>query len=119
MGFLYVGRRLNSEAIEYVTHHVQMALYFIVYQGNYEELQCSQVANPAEITGLAFAESSGRLAVCNRNAVVQMFTVDARMILHVVFSVSIEDYVPKMIAFAQSDGRSRNILLFRLHDGKM
>jgi WD40 repeat protein len=85
----------------------------------FEEVHCGIVANPGEITGLAFASSSSQLAVCNRNSVVQLFAIDANMKPRVVFSVTIDDYVPKAIAFKQSAGERREILTFGLHDGRM
>ena len=64
-------------------------------------MHCVLMANPGEITGLAFDAASNHLAVCNRNSVVQVFAIKAMMKLRVIFSVTISDYVPKAIAYGQ------------------
>jgi hypothetical protein len=88
-------------------------------QEGFEEVNCVQVASPSEITGLAFEAGSNQLAVCNRNSVVQVFTMDGLMKLHVIFSVTIGDYLPKAIAFGPMSGGNREILTFGLYDGNM
>ena len=78
-----------------------------------------QLANPGEITGLAFNATSNQLVACNRNSVVQLFTIDSLMKTRVVFSVTIENFVPKAVAFGHTNGNTRDVLTFGLHDGQM
>lgn len=79
-------------------------------QLSFEEMHCAEVANPGEITGLAFNAASNHLAVCNQNSVVQMFTIDATMTPRVIFSVTISNYLLKAIAFRQMGRENRDIL---------
>jgi len=76
------------------------------------------MARPGEITGLAFDSLTGRVAVCNRNAVVQVFVIDAHASLRNVFSVTISHHIPKSVAFVRS-GHSQTVLSFGMYDGKM
>lgn len=82
-------------------------------------MHCVLVANPGEITGLAFDASSNHLAVCNCNSIIQVFGIEAMMNLRAIFSVTIGDYVPKAIAFGQMASEHRELLVFGLHDGQM
>lgn len=68
-------------------------------QLSFEEMHCAEVANPGEITGLAFNAASNHLAVCNQNSVVQMFTIDATMTPHIIFSIPISNYILDIILF--------------------
>jgi hypothetical protein len=88
-------------------------------KGNFEEGDCVQLANPSEITGLAFHAASSSLATCNRNSLVQLFTVDGLMELRPIFSVTIENCLPKAIAFGHMTGDAPNLLVFSMHDGRM
>ncbi|KAF9457838.1 hypothetical protein BDZ94DRAFT_1325982 [Collybia nuda] len=83
----------------------------------FEETYCVQVAIPGEITAIAFEAGSNRLAICNRNLVVQIFLTGPNMDLHHVYSVVINDHVPKAIAFAQIGGEYKDIMTFGLYDG--
>ncbi|KAF8235443.1 hypothetical protein L208DRAFT_1256887 [Tricholoma matsutake] len=66
---------------------------------SFEEMHCAEVANPGEITGLAFNAASNHLAVCNQNSVVQMFTIDATMTPRIIFSIPISNYILDIILF--------------------
>jgi hypothetical protein len=85
----------------------------------FEEVRCVLLANPGEVTALAFDAVSNRLAVCHRNAVIQIFAMDPTMTLRVIFSVVIDDYLPKAIAFGQGGGEEKDVMIFGLHDGQM
>lgn len=78
-----------------------------------------QLTQGAEITGLAFDPASNRLTVCNRNSVIQAYTVERSMTLHNVFSVTIEEFVPKAIAFGEFRNSEAEIMVFGLYDGRM
>lgn len=78
-----------------------------------------QVAMPGEITGLAFNNQSNRLAMTNRNSVVQLYNVDSAMALLVIFSVTINDFVPSSVSFTASEGAVHNVMVFGLYDGNM
>jgi hypothetical protein len=88
-------------------------------QDPFEEVQCVQLASPSEITGLAFDAASNHLATCNRNSVIQLFTIDGLMQPRVVFSVTIADFLPKAIAFGHMSGDNKTVIAFGLHDGQM
>jgi hypothetical protein len=85
----------------------------------FEEVRCIQLAHPGEISGLAFEGASNRLAVINRNSLVQLLMVDSLMELRPIFSVTIDDCLPKAIAFGHTNGESQRILVFSMHDGRM
>ncbi|KAJ7018621.1 WD40-repeat-containing domain protein [Mycena alexandri] len=85
----------------------------------FEELHTMQLTQGAEITGLAFDPASNRLTVCNRNSVIQAYTVERSMTLHNVFSVTIEEFVPKAIAFGEFRNSEAEIMVFGLYDGRI
>ena len=85
----------------------------------FEEVKCVQVARPSEITGLAFDTVSSYLAACNREGVVQLYGLDTNMSLRVVFSLTINQEIPKAVAFGQIRGDMRDVIVFGLHNGKM
>jgi hypothetical protein len=77
------------------------------------------MARPSEITGLAFDPTSNYLAACNRDGIVQLYALDSMMALRVLFSVTVDQEIPKAIAFGQMGGNSRDVVVFGLHNGKM
>jgi hypothetical protein len=85
----------------------------------FEEVRCVQLAHPSEISGLAFEGATNHLAAVNRNSLVQLFMVDSLMELRPVFSVTIDNCLPKAVAFGHTIGDSRSILVFSMHDGIM
>ncbi|KAF8233894.1 hypothetical protein L208DRAFT_1264379 [Tricholoma matsutake] len=84
----------------------------------FEEVCCMLLANLGEVTALAFDAVSNRLAVCHRNAVVQIFAMDLVMMLCVIFSVMINNYLLKAIAFGWAGGKAKDIMTFGLHVDK-
>ncbi|KAJ7042754.1 WD40-repeat-containing domain protein [Mycena alexandri] len=62
---------------------------------DFEEFFCEQLARPAEITGLAFDPLSNRLAVCNRDGVVQIHAVDSSMNLRSLYVKQIPNSSPR------------------------
>ena len=78
-----------------------------------------QLANPGEITGLAFDNTSSHLAACNRNSVIQLFAIDTQMKTHVIFSITIDNLTPKAIVFGHMSGNARDLLTFNLYNGQM
>jgi hypothetical protein len=90
-----------------------------ILQGSFEELHCMLVARPGEISGLAFDPASNHLAICNRNSVIQLFIIDGLMTPRIKFSITIDDFVPKAIAFGLMCSDTRAILAFGLNDGQM
>ncbi|KAF9552662.1 hypothetical protein CPC08DRAFT_768124 [Agrocybe pediades] len=82
----------------------------------YEESYSARLANPSEITAIAFDSASNRLAVSNRNSVVSLFCVGPKLDLYPIFTVIIRDHVPKALAFSQS-GEVRAVYTFGLYDG--
>ncbi|KAF4611959.1 hypothetical protein D9613_004307 [Agrocybe pediades] len=82
----------------------------------YEESYSARLANPSEITAIAFDSASNRLAVSNRNSVVSLLRVGPKLDLYPVFTVVLKDHIPKALAFSQS-GEVRAIYTFGLYDG--
>jgi hypothetical protein len=85
----------------------------------FEEISCVRVANPAEITGLAFDAPSNRLAVCHRGGMVQVYTLGSTMSMQEVFTLELKNAVPRAIAFGQMHGNERDIMVFGLYGGDM
>jgi hypothetical protein len=77
------------------------------------------MARPSEITGLAFDTTSNYLAACNRDGIVQLYALDSMMALRVLFSLTVDQEIPKAIAFGQMGGDNRDVMVFGLHNGKM
>jgi hypothetical protein len=77
------------------------------------------LVNLGEVTALAFNTVLNCLAVCHHNAVVQVFAMDPVMMNCVIFSVMINNYLLKAIAFGQAGGEAKDIMNFGLHDGQM
>ncbi|KAJ7612054.1 hypothetical protein DFH06DRAFT_1147405 [Mycena polygramma] len=75
------------------------------------------MTEPAEITGLAFDSSSNRLAVCHRMSVVQVHDMDDKLNPSPVFSVCVNNLLPRALAFAGE--RQRELVVFNFHDGTM
>lgn len=88
-------------------------------QGLFEELHCILLARPGEISGLAFDPASNYLATCNRNSIIQLFNIDGLMTPRLKFSIIVDDFVPKAIAFGLMCSDTRPLLAFGLHDGQM
>ena len=77
------------------------------------------MVHPSEITGLAFDATSNYLAACNRNGMVQLYVLDSMMTLRVLFSLTVDQEIPKAIAFGQMGGDNHDVMVFGLHNGKM
>ncbi|KAJ7044224.1 WD40-repeat-containing domain protein [Mycena alexandri] len=86
---------------------------------DFEEFFCEQLARPAEITGLAFDPLSNRLAVCNRDGVVQIHAVDSSMNLRSLYVKQIPNSSPRAIAFGAMQGVERDVLVFNLYSGQI
>ncbi|KAJ7829768.1 hypothetical protein B0H14DRAFT_2593854 [Mycena olivaceomarginata] len=87
--------------------------YFFCWIQNstgFEEVFCTQVVYPGEITGMAFDTTSNRLAICTRNDIVQSWTiardpVTRKWTTTTVWSKKIQDYGPRGITFAAFDNK--------------
>lgn len=77
------------------------------------------MARPYEVTGLTFDTASNYLAACNCDGIVQLYALDSMMALRVIFSLTVDQDIPKAIAFGQMGGDSHDIMVFGLHNGKM
>lgn len=78
-----------------------------------------QLIQGTEITGLVFDPASNRLTVCNRDSLIQAYTVERALTLHNLFSVTIADFVPKAIAFGEFRNNEAEIMVFGLYDGRV
>ncbi len=74
------------------------------------------LSQPSEVTGIDFDADSGRLALCNQAGLVQLYALDPSMGLSVLFSVVLENILPKAIAFGPK-GSDRKVLVFSFEDG--
>jgi hypothetical protein len=84
-----------------------------------EEMYTARLVNPAEVTGLDFDAASNRLVLCHRNTVIQAYTLDRSSGIQPLFSVTIDNFVPKAIAFGDYKNTDREIMVFGLDDGNM
>ncbi|KAJ7660940.1 WD40-repeat-containing domain protein [Mycena polygramma] len=83
----------------------------------FKEVWCRQLNDPAEITGIAFDETTNRLAACHRGGVFQTFTLNAKMILKEVLMGKIAKCTPGAVAFGEMHGNERELLVFGVHCG--
>ncbi|KAF9542314.1 hypothetical protein CPC08DRAFT_770437 [Agrocybe pediades] len=82
----------------------------------YKETYSVRLANPGEITAIAFDSASNQLAILNRNSVVSLLRVGPKLDLYPIFTVVLKDHIPKALAFSQS-GEVRAVYTFGLYDG--
>ncbi|KAJ7037649.1 WD40-repeat-containing domain protein [Mycena alexandri] len=108
-----------AEVLFFGTHRGFLVCWKQTAPSVFEELHTMQVTQGAEITGLAFDPASNRLTVCNRDSVVQAYTVERPLTLHNLFSVTIGDFVPKAIAFGEFRNNEAEIMVFGLYDGRV
>lgn len=85
----------------------------------FEEAYCAIIARPSEITSIAFDAASNHLAAANRKGVIQLYTVGPFMGLVNLWSISLGDEIPKVVAFGPTGTRGRDLLAFGLHHGNM
>ncbi|KAF7339056.1 WD40 repeat-like protein [Mycena venus] len=85
----------------------------------FNEFWCRRLSQPSEITGLAFDAVSNRIAVCNWNALVQLWALPSSSDPQRIFSVCIANYIPKAIQFGVMRGNERELLIFGYNDGKI
>ena len=91
----------------------------------FEELFIVNMAQSSEITGIDFDSNSSRLAICNRLGCVQLFSLNSDMSIKTLFSILMDNVLPKAIAFgsmfSSTAGGSgeQKLLVFSLHDGSM
>ncbi|KAJ6532081.1 hypothetical protein B0H19DRAFT_1273236 [Mycena capillaripes] len=83
----------------------------------FEEISCVRVANPAEITGLAFDAPSNCLAVCHQGGIVQVYALASTMALQEIFALELKNVAPRAIAFGQMFGNERDVMVFGLYGG--
>jgi len=81
----------------------------------FEERFVLNMAQSSEITGIDFDADGGRLVVCNRNAVVQLYGLDPLMNLSPLFSITL-DNVLKSVALG-SKANDHKVIVFGLYDG--
>lgn len=86
---------------------------------DFEEVTVLRLVNQAEITGLSFDTATNRLLVCHRDLVVQAWAVERSLQLQNIFSVTIESFIPKAVAWGDFKNNEREILAFGLYDGQM
>ncbi|KAJ7719524.1 WD40-repeat-containing domain protein, partial [Mycena maculata] len=85
----------------------------------FREIFCKRLAQPSEVTALAFDTTSNHLAVCNYNSSVQIYTLASSAKPCKTFAVNIANFIPKTVHFGAMRGNERELLVFGLHDGKM
>ncbi|KAJ7777997.1 WD40-repeat-containing domain protein [Mycena maculata] len=85
----------------------------------FREIFYKRLAQPSEVTALAFNTTSNRLAVCNYNSSVQIYTLASSAKPCKTFAVNIANFIPKTVHFGAMRGNERELLVFGLHDGKI
>ncbi|KAJ7437531.1 WD40-repeat-containing domain protein [Mycena latifolia] len=85
----------------------------------FHEVYCRQLAQPAEITALAFDPLSNRLAVCNYNSSVQVYVFASSVGPRKIFAVNINNFIPKALHFGAMRRNDRELLVSGLRDGKI
>ncbi|KAF7346868.1 hypothetical protein MSAN_01826200 [Mycena sanguinolenta] len=85
----------------------------------FEEVNVVRLVNKAEITGLSFDTTTNRLLVCHRDLVVQAWAVERSLQLQNIFSVTIDSFTPKAVAWGDFKNNEREILAFGLYDGQI
>ncbi|KAJ7864273.1 WD40-repeat-containing domain protein [Mycena olivaceomarginata] len=116
--------RRADEPGEILFSGTQNGYFFCWIQNStgFEEVFCTQVVYPGEITGMAFDTTSNRLAICTRNDIVQSWTiardpVTRKWTTTTVWSKKIQDYGPRGITFAAFDNsKDRDIVVFGFHN---
>ncbi|KAJ7711646.1 WD40-repeat-containing domain protein [Mycena metata] len=109
-----------SEALFYGTENGYLVCWREAKQNGiaiFVELSSVHLANPAEITGLAFDAPTNRLAVCHRGGLLQVYVVANDMSLQNIFSIMLEEIAPRAVAFGPIWGNQRDLLVFSLYDG--
>ncbi|KAJ7744347.1 WD40-repeat-containing domain protein [Mycena metata] len=104
-----------SEALFYGTENGYLVCWREAKQNGmaiFVELSSVHLANPAEITGLAFDAPTNRLAVCHRGGLLQVYVVANDMSLQNIFSIMLEEIAPQAVAFGPIW-----LLVFSLYDG--
>ncbi|KAJ7503891.1 WD40-repeat-containing domain protein [Mycena galericulata] len=109
----------SAEILFFGTQNGQLIGWKQAGAAGFEELHSVQLVNAGEVTGLAFDSASNRLIVCHRNSVVQSYAIDRSITPQPIFSVVIENFVPKAIAFGDFKNNEQEIMVFGLHDGRI
>ncbi|KAJ6484907.1 WD40-repeat-containing domain protein [Mycena sanguinolenta] len=68
-------------------------------QNCFHEISCKRVVQPSEITALAFDAVSNRLAVSNRNGIIQIYLLASTLEPRKLVSVSVQNFLPKSLLF--------------------
>ncbi|KAK0478061.1 WD40-repeat-containing domain protein [Armillaria luteobubalina] len=88
-------------------------------EGEFVEVDCARLANASEITSIGFDPASNRIAIASRAGVVQLCGLDNSKRLSPIFTVSMQNHLPKTIAFSTTPkaGGGRPMITFGMHDG--
>ncbi|KIK51845.1 hypothetical protein GYMLUDRAFT_251695 [Collybiopsis luxurians FD-317 M1] len=81
----------------------------------FEEKFDMLLAGSSEITDIVFDNTTSQLAVCNRTGAVQLYSINGDMRLDVLFSIAMQEMVPRNIAFCR--GGDRKLLVFSMYNG--
>lgn len=63
------------------------------------------------------SEASTRIAIGARDGVIQVFDLDTKYRMHTVFSVRLDQTVPRAIYFFENP--AKDVLVFSIFDGKV
>ncbi|KAK0479120.1 WD40-repeat-containing domain protein [Armillaria novae-zelandiae] len=88
-------------------------------EGEFVEVDCARLANTSEITSIGFDQASNCIAIASRAGVVQLCGLDNSKRLSAIFTVSMQNHLPKTIAFSTTPkaGGGRPMIMFGMHDG--
>jgi hypothetical protein len=118
-GHLVCWKQTMSQVLVSACHEDRYMVALTKCQIPFEELHCVQLANPGEITGLAFDATSNHLIACNQNSMIQLFMIDGLIKTHIIFSIAINNLDPKAVAFRNINGNMKDVLAFGLYNGQM
>ncbi|KAF8184608.1 WD40-repeat-containing domain protein [Mycena galopus ATCC 62051] len=108
-----------AEILFYGTENGWLVCWKQTASRGFEEVNLVRLVNRAEITGLSFDTTTNRLLVCHRDLVVQAWAVERSLQLQNIFSVTIDSFTPKAVAWGDFKNNEREILAFGLYDGNI
>ncbi|KAK0209849.1 WD40-repeat-containing domain protein [Armillaria fumosa] len=88
-------------------------------EGEFVEVDCARLANASEIMSIGFDPASNRIAIASRAGIVQLCGLDNSKRLSPIFTVSMQNHLPKTIAFSTTPKArgGRPMITFGMHDG--
>ncbi|KAK0496914.1 hypothetical protein EDD18DRAFT_1352761 [Armillaria luteobubalina] len=88
-------------------------------EGEFVEVDCACLTNTSEITSIGFDLASNHTAIASHAGVVQLCGLDNSKRLSPIFTVSMQNHLPKTITFSTTPkaGGGQLMIMFGMHDG--